>query len=99
MPTIRIIDNTKQYHSLLGDFPGITRLTAMTLKNKMEAHHFIETEGQSIHCRTRPIPLHRYEKVRKEFQNMMEQGLCRPSKNPTSSPLHVVPKRTTVAYQ
>ncbi|XP_055941839.1 uncharacterized protein LOC129971888 [Argiope bruennichi] len=33
-----------------------------------------------------------YDAVKKEFQFMMDQGICRPSKSPWSSPLHVVTK-------
>ncbi|GBP31146.1 hypothetical protein EVAR_21584_1 [Eumeta japonica] len=77
----------------------------MTLKNKIEVQHFKETERQPVHCRVRPIHPHRYEKVGKEFQNMIEQGFCKPSKSPWSSPLHSVPKKkgdirtSTAPYQ
>lgn len=93
IPTIRSIDVHKSYHDILADFPGTTRLTAMQLTPKHSVEHFIETSGQPLHCRARPIAPHRYEQVRKEFENMIEQGLCRPSKSPWSSPLHIVPKK------
>ncbi|XP_045453892.1 uncharacterized protein K02A2.6-like [Melitaea cinxia] len=94
IPTVRSIDSNNIYHDILSEFPGITRLTAMNINDsKINVQHYIETEGPPVHCRARPIPPHRYEQVRKEFQNMMEQGLCRPSKSPWASPLHVVPKK------
>lgn len=94
IPTVRSIDIQKSYHDILAEFPGTTRLTSMNLTEKNQnVEHFIETTGQPLHCRARPIPPHRYEQVRKEFQNMIEQGLCRPSKSPWSSPLHIVPKK------
>jgi hypothetical protein len=93
IPTVRSIDVQQSYHELLADFPGITRLTSMKLNPKLRVEHFIETTGPPIHCRARPIPPHRYDQVKKEFENMISQGLCRPSKSPWSSPLHIVPKK------
>ncbi|CAG4987669.1 unnamed protein product [Parnassius apollo] len=73
--------------------PGITRITSMKLTPKNDVEHFIDTNGPPLHCRARPIAPHLYEQVRKEFENMIEQGICRPSKSPWSSPLHIVPKK------
>lgn len=93
IPTVRSIDVQDAYHNILAEYPGATRITSMELSAKHKVEHFIETTGPPLHCRPRPIAPHRYELVKKEFQNMMEQGLCRPSKSPWASPLHVVPKR------
>lgn len=92
-PTVRSIDLEQSYHHILNEFPGITRLTSMKLTPKHRVEHHIETTGPPLHSRARPIPPHRYEQVKKEFESMMQQGLCRPSKSPWSSPLHVVPKK------
>lgn len=92
-PTIRSIDVQQSYHDILAEFPGTTRLTSMKLSPKHDVEHFLETTGPPIHSRARPIAPHRYEHVKKEFENMIEQGLCRPSKSPWSSPLHIVPKK------
>ena len=93
IPTVRSISTDNPYHAILAEYPGITRLTAMNLNDKICVQHYIETTGQPVYCRARPIPPHRYEKVKKEFENMIQQGLCRPSKSPWSSPLHVVTKK------
>lgn len=93
IPTIRSIDMQQSYHDILEEFPGITRITAMKLSPSHCVEHFIETSGPPVYCRARPIPPHRYEIVKKEFQNMMQQGLCRHSKSPWASPLHIVPKK------
>lgn len=93
MPTIRSIDVNQPYHDILMEFPGTTRLTSMKLNPKHDVEHFIETSGPPIYSRARPIAPHRYEHVKKEFEEMMEQGLCRPSKSPWASPLHIVPKK------
>lgn len=93
IPTIRSIDLRQTFHDILAEFPNVTRLSAMKLNPKHKIEHYIETTGPPIHARARPLPPHRYENVKKEFENMMSQGLCRPSKSSWSSPLHVVPKK------
>ncbi|XP_063381136.1 uncharacterized protein LOC134667643 [Cydia fagiglandana] len=60
---------------------------------KHNVEHYIETNGAPVHARPRPLPPHRYLAVKKEFDHMIEQQLCRPSKSPWASPLHVVPKK------
>ncbi|CAK1595524.1 unnamed protein product [Parnassius mnemosyne] len=65
----------------------------MKLTPKHDVEHFIETNGSPLHCRASQITPHRYEQVRKEFENMIEQGICRTSKSLWSSPLHVIPKK------
>ena len=93
VPTVRSIDMSQSYHDILAQYPGITRLSSMQLSCNINVQHYIETRGPPVHCRARPIPPHRFEIVKKEFENMMQQGLCRPSKSPWSSPLHIVPKK------
>lgn len=93
IPTVRSIDLQQSYHSILADFPGITRITSMKLNPKHNVEHFIETSGPPLYCRARPIPHNRYDRVKTEFQNMIDQGLCQPSKSPWASPLHIVPKK------
>lgn len=93
VPTVRSINMSQSYHDILAQYPGITRLTSMKLNSNINVQHYIETRGPPVHCRARPIPPHRFETVKKEFENMIEQGLCRPSKSPWSSPLHIVPKK------
>lgn len=91
-PTIRTIDLERKYHDILAEFPDITRLSTMKNTPKHNVEHHIETTGPPLYCKARPLPPHRYEAAKKEFQTMMDQGLCRPSKSPWASPLHVVPK-------
>ncbi|CAK1595178.1 unnamed protein product [Parnassius mnemosyne] len=89
----KVPDSTLRLMRILEEYPGITRITSMKLTPKHDVEHFIETNGPPLHCRARPIAPHRYKQVRKEFENMIEQGICRQSKSPWSSPLHVVPKK------
>lgn len=94
-PTVKTIDDNQKYHAILAEFPAITRLSPTP--NAIEyvqpnVEHYIETTGPPVYCRARPIAPHRYDSVKKEFEHMLEQGICRPSKSPWASPLHIVPK-------
>ncbi|UYV63260.1 hypothetical protein LAZ67_2003567 [Cordylochernes scorpioides] len=42
---------------------------------------------------TTPPPPDKLAAAKKEFAFMMEKGICRPSKSPWASPLHLVPKK------
>lgn len=92
VPTVRTIDANAEYHDILAEFPDIMRPSAMKESPKHNVEHVIETTGQPLYARARPLPPHRYNSVKKEFEYMMQQGLCQPSKSPWASPLHVVPK-------
>lgn len=92
-PTIRSIDSQNPFSDILTDYPGTTRLTSMVLSPKNNVEHVIETSGPPIYSRARPLPPHRYILAKKEFETMMQQGLCEPSKSPWASPLHIVPKK------
>lgn len=93
VPTVRTIDANSSYYDILAEFPDIMRPTSMKESPKHNVEHLIETTGQPLYARARPLQPHRYNSVKKEFQDMMQQGLCRPSKSPWASPLHVVPKK------
>ncbi|KAG8201813.1 hypothetical protein JTE90_027294 [Oedothorax gibbosus] len=54
--------------------------------------HYIETTGPPIHSKPRRLNPKLQDEVKKEFEFMVKQGICRPSKSPWSSPLHVVSK-------
>ncbi|GFW42935.1 retrovirus-related Pol polyprotein from transposon 297 [Trichonephila clavipes] len=60
---------------------------------KHDTVHVIETKGQPVHAKARRLRPEVYEQTKKEFEYMMEQGICRPSKSSWSSPLHVVNKK------
>ncbi|UYV73849.1 hypothetical protein LAZ67_11001128 [Cordylochernes scorpioides] len=46
-----------------------------------------------IAAKPRQLPTDKLAAAKKEFAFMMEKGICRPSKSPWASPLHLVPKK------
>lgn len=90
--SVKLISENSVYHKILADFPDLTKLSLKLNNAPHRTEHYIETKGPPVHSKPRRLNPKLYESVKKEFQFMMEQGICRPSKSPWSSPLHVVPK-------
>lgn len=92
-PSITSIQVDNPYRDLLGKYPEITKPICYTGKTSHSVVHHIETTGPPVFAKARPLPPDRYKKVKDEFSFMQETGICRPSKSPWASPLHVVPKK------
>ncbi|KAL1446327.1 hypothetical protein WDU94_015659 [Cyamophila willieti] len=59
-----------------------------------DVYHYIPTNGPPCYARPRRLPPDKYKAAKAEFEFMLEKGICRPSKSPWASPLHMVPKKT-----
>lgn len=93
-PAINTIRDSHPYHKLLSKYQNITRPVSYNdVKVQHNVLHYIETTGPPVFARARPLPPDRYRKVKEEFKVMQELGICRPSKSPWASPLHIVPKK------
>ena len=57
--------------------------------------HHIVTKGPPTSSRPRRLDQQKLKVARQEFERMMELGIIRPSKSPWSSPLHMVPKKSS----
>lgn len=91
--TLKTLDNNHPMYELFSQFPDITKPAIYKESANHSVCHHIETEGAPVHARSRRLPPDRYKKVKEEFQMMQELGICRPSKSPWASPLHVVVKK------
>lgn len=91
--SIKTVDVSHPYYDLLAEFPDITKPVSFKEPPKHSVLHYIETSGPPVYARCRPLPPHRYAKVREEFRLMQELGICRPSKSAWASPLHIVSKK------
>lgn len=90
--SVKLISGDSIYHKILAEYPELTKISPKITQVKHNTRHYIETNGPPVHSKPRRLSPKMYDMVKKEFQFMMEQGICRPSKSPWSSPLHVVPK-------
>lgn len=91
--SIRTIDKNSEYSDLLAEFPDITKPMCFKDTPPHSVVHHIETTGSPVFSRPRPLPPHKYNIVKAEFQTMQNMGICRPSKSSWASPLHVVNKK------
>ncbi|KMQ86388.1 gag-pol polyprotein [Lasius niger] len=89
---IRTINGTSPYHDLLSSFPNLSNPTPKFNGLKHDTVHFIQTNGPPIASKPRRLHPKVFAAAKKEFEYMMELGICRPSRSPWSSPLHVVSK-------
>lgn len=54
--------------------------------------HYIETNGPPVTARVRHLNQEKFNAAQHEFEALIKQGICRPSKSNWSSPLHLVNK-------
>lgn len=87
------VHNDSPYHELLKQFPSITNPSSINKKPASNVRHFIKTTGPPVAARARRLTPDKLEIARKEFEYMLEQGICRPSSSPWASPLHLAPKK------
>lgn len=93
-PQILAVHANNPFHDLLKKYPTLTRTTILPPKVQHSVEHHIETKGPPIAERPRRLPPDKLRAAKQEFQFMLDQGLCRPSKSPWASPLHLTPKKT-----
>lgn len=82
----------REFHSVLEHTSTpVTPVTQTFCKHTTE--HFIETTGPPLFAKPRRLASDRLICAKKTFETMIELGLCRPSKSPWASPLHMVKKK------
>lgn len=90
--SIKTFSTTSPYAELLAEFPSITILAPAGTLSKTSIVHRIETTGQPTYARPRRLAPEKLVAARKEFENLMKLGICRPSSSSWASPLHMVKK-------
>lgn len=92
---ITTLDSTKHddYTDILKKYPEVFKPSSLTKKIKHSVVHHIETKGPPVYARARRLPPDKLKLAKKEFQLMVELGICRPSKSNWASPIHLVNKK------
>jgi len=69
------------YEELLNEFPELTRTSIAPKISKHGVAHAILTKGQPITTKARRLSPEKLKATKLEFEFMLQQGLCRPSKS------------------
>lgn len=83
---------SSSYADLMREFRSITTPATSGTSSKSTVIHRIITKGQPIFSRPRRLEPKKLEAARKEFESLIEAGICRPSSSSWASPLHMVKK-------
>ncbi|KAG8189403.1 hypothetical protein JTE90_020218 [Oedothorax gibbosus] len=90
--TISLLAQDSKFKDLLSEFPEIIKVSNPVKINHQVEHH-IETTGPPVFSRARRLTPEKLAIAKQEFQYMINQGICRPSKSSWASPLHMAPKK------
>ena len=83
------------YLRLLSQFPELTQVCSPDSPVRHDVTHHIMTSGPPISARPRRLAPERLRVAKQEFDHMLQLGIVRPSSSAWSSPLHMVPKKTS----
>lgn len=92
-PSVHTIPVDCPYHHILQKYPQLFNPNNKPQVETGTVQHYIETRGAPVTCKSRRLPADKYKAAKEEFKRMMEEGICRPSKSPWASPLHLVTKK------
>lgn len=93
VPSVSSIKKDHPYHDLLFEFQEVTVPSVIKNTVRGEVYHFIETKGPPVASKPRRMTPDKLTAAKKEFQAMVDLGICRPSSSCYASPLHAVPKK------
>lgn len=91
-PSVKSISEESDIYPLLSEFKDITTSYKKNTPIKHNITHHIQTTGPPICSKARRLSPEKLQLVKREFDIMLKQGICRPSKSCWASPLHIVPK-------
>lgn len=93
IPSIKTISNISIYHQLISEFPDILDTTTFhKAKRKHNVKHHIVTNCPPLFAKFRRMSPDKLAIAKKEFDEMLRLGICRPSDSPWATPLHMAPK-------
>ena len=90
---VRMLGHSFNCSKLFSEFPEVIGTTqAPNLKLHGVFHH-IETTGPPTAERARRLPPDKLKAAKQIFHRLLEEGVCRPSRSPWASPIHMTRKK------
>ena len=83
------------FETIVSEFPAVTQPSITTRSVKHSVTHHVTTTGPPVSARARRLSPEWLQIARQEFDHMLELGIIRPSSSSWSSPLHMVPKKSS----
>ncbi|KFD50456.1 hypothetical protein M514_08683 [Trichuris suis] len=96
---LRIVNGSSPYRCILAEFPEVTKPLTASTKTRHNVVHRIITNGNPVVAKARRLDPPKYAAAKKEFEYMLEQGVCRPSKSQYTNRLRMVPKNATCYWR
>lgn len=90
--SVSTIDRSCRYERILSDFIELTQFNDKPPPMMANIRHHIETTGPPVFAKARRLDADKLKAAQEEFSDLMEKGICRPSKSNWASPLHMVKK-------
>lgn len=91
---VTAIDSSNPFAFLLREFIEIVNDQPVTRRKvKTTVTHCIVTRGPPVSAKVRRLPPDKYAAAKKEFEELLALGICRPSTSNWSTPLHLVKKK------
>lgn len=87
-----IPDGPGECNSIVSDFIDVTTPSIKLPPVSHPVIHHIDTNGPVISVKARRLSPEKLKIAKDEFDYMMQLDICRPSRSPWASPLHMVPK-------
>ena len=84
--------HSREYLDILNQYSDLLQPMKYTGSNTHQTKHYIRTSGQPAYFCPRRLPPHKLQFAKKEFDQMLHDGIIQPSDSPYASPLHLVPK-------
>lgn len=86
------VKQTDRFSTILHEFADLTVLSSNQKPTDSKVQHYIETNGPPVYARSRRLTGEKLEAAKKEYEYLLKQGICRPSKSNWATPLHLVRK-------
>ena len=88
-----VFSHSSPYFKILSDFPEVTGTKPSKPVIASDIFHHIETNGPPVFEHPRRLNPQKLEAARAEFEELVNQGVCRQSKSPWASPIHMTGKK------